>query len=205
MLVTDVREELGRELEKQFAVVRTHAGWPDPWPDREVPQEAYSRVTEPERWLLGPERGEAWARALIVLGLGTRTDEPGSTRLVPTGPGAVPVSLLPHLPPQGARDRTAALEIRVGDRGVVALAPDCHCDACDSGSDDLLRQVDDTMWHVIDGGFVHVDLGGGAAVTTHRDGWSCSRVLGRETPDRLIADARAGRSRYPVVTGAAWW
>jgi hypothetical protein len=193
--VTDVRAELARELEERFGDVRTHDGWPDPWPDREVPQEAYSRVTEPARWLLGRDRGEAWARALVARGVATRHDRPGEIRLVPRAAAALPVVLVPH---------PAALEVRVGDPGVTALEPDCHCDACDSGSADFLAEIDDTLWHFMEGGFVHVDLGG-AAITTHRYGWSSSRSLGREAIERLVADAHAGRCRYPVVRGAAWW
>jgi hypothetical protein len=38
-----------------------------------------------------------------------------------------------------------------------------------------------------------------------RGGWSSRGRFGRHAQERLIADARAGRSRYPVVSGAAWW
>ncbi|RYU10443.1 DUF6226 family protein [Nocardioides iriomotensis] len=193
--MTDVRKELARDLEEQFAVVRTHADWPDPWPDRQVPDEAYSRVTEPERWLIGRDRGEAWARALVTVGLAARSDEAEGIRLVPGAPGALTMLLVPH---------PAALEVRAGDPPVAALEVDCYCDACDSGSSDFLREIDDAVWHVIEGGFVRIDLGG-AAITTHRDGWSSSGVLGHGETERLIADARVGRSRYPVVSGTAWW
>ena len=205
MLVSDVREELVRELEERFAAVRTHPGWPDPWPDREVPDEAYSRVTEPERWLLGPQRGEAWARALVALGLGTRTDEQGSTRLVPAAAGALPLVLVPHVPPPGAVNRSAALEVRAGEPGVAALEADCHCDACDSGSDDYLREIDDAVWNVVDGTFLHIDAGRFGTVMTTRGGWSSRGRFGRHSRERLVADARAGRGRHPVVSGTAWW
>jgi hypothetical protein len=204
VLVTDVREELARELEQQFAAVRTHPSWPDPWPDRRVPDEAYSRVTDPERWLLGPERGQAWARALTARGLATRVDVPGTIRLTPRAPGALPLTLVAHVPAVGAVDLNAALEVRVGAAEVLALEPDCHCDACDSGSADLLAEIDDVVWHVLEGDFTRIDLGG-AAITTTRHGWSSSRSLGRDAIERLVADARAGRCRYPVVRGAAWW
>jgi hypothetical protein len=207
--VTDVRVELDRELEEQFAALRTHDDWPDPWPDREVPSEAYSRVTDPDRWLLGPERGEAWARALVAVGLAVRTDEPGSILLTPVTGGALPLRMVPHVPPPGEVNRSAALEVRAGDPGVTALEPDCHCDACDSGSADLLREIDEAVWHVLEGDFVHIDLGHGHRVTTHRGGWSSNGPPRRwrrwATPDELIADVRAGRSRYPVVSGSAWW
>jgi hypothetical protein len=206
VVVTDVREELARELEEQFAVVRTHPGWPDPWPDRDVPDEAYSRVTDPERWLLGRDRAEAWARALTALGLATRDDVPGTIRLSPRTPGALPLTLVSHVPPAGAANVNAALEVRVGDPDVPALEPDCHCDACDSGSADFLTEIDDTIWNVLDGTFLHIDAGRFGTIMTTRGGWSSRGRFGRRhSQERLIADARVGRSRYPVVSGAAWW
>jgi hypothetical protein len=196
VLVTDVREELARELEQQFAVVRTHPGWPDPWPDRQVPDEAYSRVTDPERWLIGRDRGEAWARALVSVGLAERRDEPDAIRLVPAAPGALTMLLVPH---------AMALEVRAGDPAVTALEPDCHCDACDSGSADFLTEIDDTIWNVVDGTFLQIDAGRFGTITTRPGGWSSRGRFGRHSQERLIADARVGRSRYPVVSGTAWW
>jgi hypothetical protein len=37
---------------------------------------------------------------------------------------------------------------------VVASEPDCGCDACDSGSSDLLASVDATIRHIVAGPFV---------------------------------------------------
>ncbi len=37
---------------------------------------------------------------------------------------------------------------------VVETQPDCGCDACDSGSSDLLEAIDATIRHVVGGPFV---------------------------------------------------
>ncbi len=213
-----------RAVEDAFAALRSVPDWPDPRPGGEAPpDEAYSRVTDPGRYLLVVERAEAWATALVTLGLadledvppgaaGLRRDDPRSgtpsrvTRLVPVAAGALPLVLVTWLPPEGAVDRTACVEIGAGAPAVVVLECDCGCDACDSGSAPLLRQVDDTVLHVLSGAFVHVTTPALTVMTTHDGGYSArGRGGGRERSRRLLADAAAGRSRHPVVTGASWW
>jgi hypothetical protein len=49
----------------------------------------------------------------------------------------------------------AVLEIGVvWPEVVVGMHPDCGCDACDSGSGDLLEAIDSTIGHVVGGPFV---------------------------------------------------
>lgn len=44
--------------------------------------------------------------------------------------------------------------IVVAPKVCVAMLPDCGCDACDSGSDDLLSSIDEVIGHVVAGPFV---------------------------------------------------
>ena len=145
--------------------------WINPHPNGASPRaEEYSRVTDPERLRVVHSRARLWAAVLEdMLGAHTETLASGSTtpddhsekfdrgvRLTSRRPGALPLLLLERDVPTLPGDATlAVLDIAVGDRGVrVASLPDCGCDACDSGSSDLLDAVDSTIGHVIGGPFV---------------------------------------------------
>jgi hypothetical protein len=55
----------------------------------------------------------------------------------------------------GREASLAALQISVVQPAVaVAMLPDCGCDACDFGSDDLLRAIDQTIGNIVGGPFV---------------------------------------------------
>jgi hypothetical protein len=81
--------------------------------------------------------------------------------------GAVPLVL--------ARSRIgdipdAGLTIGVGDPAVsIALIPDCGCDACDSGSQDVIDVVDSYIRPVVTGEFRHVRRGH-QSITVLEDG-----------------------------------
>jgi hypothetical protein len=144
--------------------------WPDPHPGRVAPlEEEYSRVTDPERYRVVHARAGVWA-AVLEDALGVRSDRllPASrvgdgqeafdrgVRLVPRPAGALPLLLLERDVPVQAGDATLAV-LHIGvDRPdvVVEMQPDCGCDACDSGSGDLLEAVDATIRHVVGGPFV---------------------------------------------------
>jgi hypothetical protein len=145
--------------------------WTNPHPNMASPlAEEYSRVTDPERSRVVHSRARLWAAVLEdVLGARTETltsgsfapDDPSEkfdrgVRLTARKPGALPLLLLERDVPTLAGGATlAVLDVEVGDPGVrVASWPDCGCDACDSGSSDLLDAVDSTIGHVIGGPFV---------------------------------------------------
>jgi Family of unknown function (DUF6226) len=77
-------------------------------------------------------------------------------RLTSPRDGTLPLLLLERdvrLP--GLEAAQAVLHISVAEPGVaIDMLPDCGCDACDSGSDDLLRAIDATVGHVVGGPFV---------------------------------------------------
>jgi hypothetical protein len=197
-------------VDEAFARLRGDlADWPDPHPGGRPAGEAeYSRVTEPERYRLLAARADAWVEAIVAAGLGeaeqvdpgsvTWVGEqhlvPGRTTVVSGGPGTQPVvvALL--------QDETF-VQIGVGDPvEVLELQPDCGCDACDTGSVDLLDTVDDAFVLALGGG-VLVVRDGDRVVRRTLDGWSSSGVSDAE---RWLDDAAAGRRTDGVVEGEPW-
>ena len=144
-----------------------------PWPSLrsfhdDIPDEAYSRVTEPERYRIVGARADAWVTVLIDAAL-ARVDEveavdwigdrPAAAsigrhrRLVPLRAGSIP---LVFVTTGFAGPVDNGLEIGAGDPAVrVGIHPDCGCDACDFGSDDLLEQIDDSVLDVVSGLFTY--------------------------------------------------
>ncbi|QPP08190.1 hypothetical protein G4Z16_19320 [Streptomyces bathyalis] len=80
------------------------------------------------------------------------------------------------------------------------------CDACDSGSELLLEDFDSYVLAVVGGEFVHIGRGEDTIVS-QGSGWSASGrfAASRRDPERLLRDARSGRSRHPLVRGEPWW
>ncbi|MEQ8436406.1 MAG: DUF6226 family protein [Ilumatobacter fluminis] len=160
--------ELLVEVDAAFAVTaRGLRQWDDPHPDRMPLDEEYSRVLDPAKWRIIGARVDAWAGALVAAGLATFErdvtidwiDPPGTDlqrtdRLVPTRSGALPIVF--------ARSRIEGLDdtgvtIGAGDpAATVEMIPDCGCDACDSGSDDVLEQIDRSIGGVVRGEFRHL-------------------------------------------------
>ncbi|MFF1396312.1 DUF6226 family protein [Streptomyces sp. NPDC058287] len=211
--------DLGRAVDEAFAVTGVDTPpWPDPHPDREVRDEEYSRCSAPEKYRILAARADAWTQALSRLGLAeveTVTDpagiwrrEPGvavrgTVRLRPVRADAVPLvfgfSAIDDVP-------GTVLVVGAGEPAVsIEQLPDCGCDACDSGSADLLEVLDDVVVAVVTGEFVHVDAGEGREIVGTGESWSASDWEASGPPvEEALAVARAGRSPYRVVRGQAW-
>jgi len=145
--------------------------WPDPHPGTASPrEEEYSRVTDPERYRIVHARAGAWT-AVLQDALGVRSESltplsvtidgrpeafQRGVRLVPRQPGTLPLLFLERdVPTQVPGPTLAVLHIAVFRPDVVVeTQPDCGCDACDSGSSDLLEAIDATIRHVVGGPFV---------------------------------------------------
>ncbi|MFW6773377.1 DUF6226 family protein [Nocardioides sp. CPCC 205120] len=125
--------------------------WPDPWTDGPA-EDAYSRITDPERYRIVGARAAAWVRALTDLGLMevAGTDE-GPLAWTPVDSRWTATHLRPH--EEGALPLVVAVRavdvehdsvaVGVGTPPVsVGLVPQCGCDACDDGSVALLDEVD---------------------------------------------------------------
>lgn len=194
--------------------------WPDPHLGRDEPgEDEYSRVSDPMKYRIIGTRIEAWLRALTALRLATVTTADDTGGVWRAGkPDSGTITKTRWVQPL----RTDALALLVctsgfeglPDNGVLlgagtpavekTLLPDCGCDACDSGSSELIEELDDHILDVITGAFTHVMAPKGT-VQGERDGWSASGPWGFKEVEQVLADARANRSAYPVVSGAAWW
>jgi hypothetical protein len=148
--------------------------WPDPHPGgAPAHDEEYSRVTDPERYRVVPARGRAWAARLAELpGVRVEPVDHG-VRLTSSRPETLPLLLLERdMWPDGRQTWPAVLWISVvRPEIVVDRQPDCGCDACDSGSEDLLTAVDRAVGAVVGGPFVAL-RGAGWHAMWHPDGGS---------------------------------
>lgn len=176
--------------------------WADPHPDRRSPaEEEYSRLTDPQRYRIVHARARVWAATLVdVLGVRRETLSPTprsdagpeafdrGVRLVPRRTGTLPLLLLERDVPTPTGDASlAVLSIGVVRPDlVVERQPDCGCDACDCGSEDLLEAVDETVRSVVRGPFV-VLRGDGWHARWHPEGGSASGVAPR-TEFRTLMD-----------------
>ena len=136
------------------------AGWEDPHPDRMPLVEEYSRLTSPQKWRILGARAEAWLKALAGAGLAEidpdggvvweeqpRVDVVRVQRAVPLGFGAIPLIFA-----WTRFGEASGVVIGVGDPTVVVeVLPDCGCDACDSGSQDALDELDEYVLGVVTG------------------------------------------------------
>jgi hypothetical protein len=101
---------------------------------------------------------------------------------------------------EGVED--AVIAIGVGTPPVsIGMQPDCGCDACDFGSDDLLTSVDEMFIAVMDGNLIYAE-DKDWTLTVGVNGWSAH---GSEDFDALVARAHSGASiGRRMITGAAW-
>jgi len=210
-----VLDELLAVVAREYATMPAASrSWPDPHPDRlPAPKEEYSRVTVPERYQVVGARADAWERALVGLGLASvePADAPAdwnvprdatATCLTPVADGALPLIVV-----RGSFENTPQTVITLGVGGdepvYVGIQPDCGCDACDNGSDDLLEAIDDEYLSVIAQSFVQITGHGWSAHTTY-GGWSGIGKVPRNL-DELVAAAREGRATEErVLIGAPW-
>jgi hypothetical protein len=158
--------------------------------------EEYSRVTDPGRYRIVHARGRVWVEVLgrvpgtTVSPLRPGVIEAGWMRSFDRGvlvrcdrAGTLPLLLLERDTPLEDRDETmAVLQISVVDADhVLAIVPDCGCDACDNGADDLLEAIDDAIGKVV-GGPTVVLRGPGWECTWHPDSMSSGRRGHKRTP-----------------------
>jgi hypothetical protein len=185
--------------------------WPDPHPDRSPREEEYSRLLDPAKWRIVGARADAWLVAVAEAGLAeveqnaaidwggtpgpviSRTD-----RAVPVATGALPLAI--------ARSRLdhvddAGVVLGVGSPAVcVTWFPDCGCDACDSGSQAELDNLDAHIWSVVSGVFRRLTDGQREITVIGEPGWSARGEFARREVDAVIADP-AG---WDELSGEPW-
>ena len=179
-------EELVAAVDAAFVETgRGLAQWPDPHPDRMPLDEEYSRVTNPQRWEILAARAEAWFEALTDAGLAEiepeaevawqelpRIDVARATRAVPRAAGGIPLVVAMTGFEEGEWPGTA---IGAGDpASVLEVIPDCACDACDSGSQDALDELDEYVLSVVTGAYRKLWRGRREVTvySEHRKSWS---------------------------------
>jgi len=180
-----------------------------------VPDEAYSRVTDPAKWRILGVRTDAWVTALV--GAGLAMVEPDATvtwtsrrrpvifraeRAIPVVAGALEL-VVGHSQIGDVDD--AGLVLGVGDPAdCVNWFPDCGCDACDSGSQNELDHLDTHMLAIVTGSFRRL-VRGERVITVIGDGWSASgftrtgRRIGRQV-EAVLAHPRG----WHELTGRSW-
>jgi hypothetical protein len=213
------------ELQAQVAVSYNRVGmpaWPNPHPQMAPARdEEYSRVTEPDRYRIVHIRARAWTDRLADLPTvdvqvlaPAPLDDDGhlgrfdrGVRLTSVRPNTLPLLLLERDVQWSGVDGTlAVLHVSVVRPQVaVAMLPDCGCDACDFGSDDLLQAIDEAIAPVVGGPFV-VLQGRGWRALWHPDGGS-SGGTGRVREHRELMElcrrlAGGGQVRLPAGTKA---
>ena len=205
-------EELRASVDVAFEV--TGSGmppWPDPHPDRSPLEVEYSRVTNARKWRIIGARADAWVIALVEAGVANverRTEVqwrvPPTTvisradRVIPRAAGALPLviarSQLADLPDAG-------VTLGAGDPAVcVSWFPHCGCDACDSGSRDVLNDLDAHLFAVVAGAFRRLSSGRSEITVISDGGWSASNLPGRADVARILADPTG----WDEVGGESW-
>jgi hypothetical protein len=214
------RDEVLAAVGEAFVVTGAATpSWPDPHPGREgVRDEEYSRCLNPAKYRIVGARLAAWAQAVSGLGLAQVDELPRGASLwreplthtlartlllTPIRQGGLPL-VASFLAWERLDD--AVVLLGAGSPAVeIELIPDCGCDACDSGSDDLLAWLDRCVLDVLSGAFVQVTAPGRGTVKGGEDGWSASGQFRAVDVPELLAQARAGESPWPVVQGQPWW
>ena len=134
--------------------------WPGPHPGAASPrEEEYSRLTDPGRYGIVHTRARLWGEELAALpGVDAETVERG-VRLTSSRPDTLPLLLMERdvASSRAGVPALAVLPLCAARPDIVLQAvPDCGCDACDRGSDDLLDCIDETIGIVVDGPLVIV-------------------------------------------------
>jgi hypothetical protein len=209
-------DSLLRQVEAAFVMTgATTPGWEDPHPDRHALEDEYSRCLDPGKFRILDARVDAWVKVLADRQLAQVTTGPADAwldgvrdpatwwrvrQLEPTAEGGLMLVLASTLV-----DREPfGLDVGVGGAGLPTVlmdsVPDCGCDACDSGSADLLQTLDGWLLSVVRGGVVHA-RSESAHVSRTLDGW---RANGRAQPEVWLdasSPTPAGVTRW---AGSGW-
>lgn len=196
-------------VEVEAAFERTAAGlgrWADPHPppDRIVSDDEYSRVTNPAKWRIIGARADAWVDALVALGLATVERDADTDWVEAPAANVTRTDVVIPAVDNGLRlvvcrsriedVSDAGVTLGVGDPAVrFAFIPDCGCDACDSGSQDVIDLLDSYIRPVVTGEFRHL-WRDRQSITVLDDGRRQARNVG-------MAEIPAGFRFLPVSGG----
>jgi hypothetical protein len=134
----------------------------------------------------------------------SRTD-----RVVPYVSGALPLIVARsqlrdqrdvRTPGAGAVD-DAGVTLGVGDPAVcVTWIPDCGCDACDSGSQDVLDELDEYIFGVVSGDLRRLWSGDREITIISSERRRASGNFGRKEVDAILADPDG----WQEMSGTPW-
>ncbi len=176
-------------VEQRYATLDVPS-WDDPHGTSGPPDEAYSRVTDPDRYRIVHVRARVWAEVLAErLGVQVEPLEPfldpeqpsrvvvGGYRLLPPAPGARPMLLAEIEVRDEDEPPLPVLDVVLDRPGfTVGSHPHCGCDACDAGSDDELRGIDRSVMEVLTGPYAML----------RGDGWTATRGGGHASAGGLV-------------------
>jgi hypothetical protein len=159
-------------------------------------------LIDPAKWRIVGARADAWIIALVDTGL-AEVERNADVHWVPPTPIVSRVERvmprvsggLPLIVARTARETVedAGVAIAVGEPAVIVTGiPDCGCDACDSGSQDVLDELDEYMFSVVSGAFRRL--------------WSGSREITVIGHDRSQASGHFKRGEInPIVIDPTGW
>ncbi|MEO7268489.1 MAG: DUF6226 family protein [Knoellia sp.] len=168
-MTAGVRGQIRAAVDAAYAGTRGDlSDWADPHSQTREPElDEYSRVTDPERYLLLGARVDAWAEVLVARGIAAGEDlDPAavvwSARATPPTDRSRQQRITPLRSPDAAsllisRQRREDVDdlflaIGVGEPAEqITLVPFCGCDACDDGSEPLIEQIDNVFEHLLFG------------------------------------------------------
>lgn len=152
--------------------------WPDPHQDREATTEEYSRVTNPEKYSIAILRARAWAQVLESLPdidaepveaetLGSHFSR--GLRLTSRRADTLPLLILESDPRSTGGIPVVSVSMAESDIEIGRL-PDCGCDACDFGSENLVEGLDGTIIEALNGMVVMIGTNWRGTWTPHGGG-----------------------------------
>jgi Family of unknown function (DUF6226) len=213
-------EELRAAVDAAFLQTsRGSSPWPDPYPEPDrasVPDEAYSRLTNPAKWRILGARTDAWLMVLVDAGIAvverdaavTWTAQPGpvishAERAVPVAAGALEL-VVAHSRIGDVDD--VGIVLGVGEPAeCVNWFPECGCDACDSGSHSELDHLDAHLLGIITGSFRRLSRGKRVITVIGDTGWTASgfpttaRRIGHQL-EAILAEPRG----WNELSGRSW-
>lgn len=191
-------------VEEHFlAAAETYEEWGDPHRDIPPSEDEYGRVTRPNRFRIVAARALAWERALSGYGGAIVRHPKGDLEWIveprfkidrasviyPLQSGALPLIFGYSASSSELDSDTCA--VGAGSPPVLlGIIPDCACDACDSGSENLIATLDKWVLSVVNGSLL-VEASGGVL--------KLSTEFGSEESD---ADEAIGD--WVEVKAAAW-
>ncbi|MGO2861215.1 MAG: DUF6226 family protein [Brevibacterium sp.] len=164
--------ELLRQVESVFAITgRNTPAWGDPHDDDDYDpgsdggpnEDEYSRVTDYGKYDIVHARAQAWIEVLLDRGACLVDRVPGEAEpdsLVAIADSVVVLSDGTERNPElvfGFAEKkighsVGSVTVSIGDPAIVLThQPFCGCDACDSGSEELLEDLDEMIFSVVDG------------------------------------------------------